>query len=78
MAERHWLHMIGFLGAWAYPVQVLSRGPKWARVRLLHKTRRGRRWYPRGSEWSRVPVACLRECPIDGALVSKGGGRFEW
>lgn len=76
MAERAYLHTSGFLRLFAYPVEVLSRGKQFARVRLLHKTRIGRVEYPRGTIKHRVPLHALLQAPSSNAYVSQGGGRF--
>jgi hypothetical protein len=77
MNERAWLHMSGPAGTWlAYPVEVLSRGAKFARVRLLHQTRIGRTKHLRGTIKHRVPLDSLAAEPQRFHLVSCGGGRF--
>ena len=77
MADKMWLHMIGAAGSWlAYPVEVLSRGKTYARVRLLHQTKIGRATFPRGTIKHRVPLAALAAEPCEHHLVSSGGGRF--
>lgn len=76
MTARMYLHVCNWSGYFAFPVQVLSRGKQFARVRLLHKTRIGRAEYPRGTVKHRVPLRALSKCPLSTAYVSKGGGRF--
>jgi len=76
MTDVQYLHTYGALGfTFAYPVDVLSRGAKFARVRLRHKTLIGSTWFPRGTVKSRVPLGCLLDEPVAECL-SIGGGRF--
>ena len=75
--ERQWLHMSTWVGCLAYPVEVLSRGSKFCRVRLLHKTQIGTTWYPRGTIKHRVPNTSLGVIPGLFAMHSLGGGRFQ-
>jgi len=72
-----WLHTCNWAGYFAFPVEVLSRGEKFCRVRLLHKTHIGTTHYPRGTIKSRVPNWAVSACPSFRAYVSKGGGRFK-
>jgi hypothetical protein len=76
LQNRAWLHMYSWAGYFAYPVEVLSKGEKFARVRLLHKTRIGLTEYPRGAIKHRVPLHSLSAYPSRMAYVSQGGGRF--
>lgn len=64
--------VVGSLGHVLHPVRVLSRGPKFARVRWLHAGY-GARWHKR-SETERVPSFAL--CgPLTGAWFSVGRRR---
>lgn len=74
--KREWLHTANWAGYFAHPVQVLSRGRKFARVRLLHQTRIGWTKFPRGTIKNRVPLHAISERASQGAYVSQGGGRF--
>lgn len=74
MVERAWLHFSGI--AWtATPVEVLSRGPKRARVRLLHRLRWRRKWAEAGST-RYVPAESLGATPSAGHMVSVGYSTF--
>ncbi|HTU61348.1 MAG TPA: hypothetical protein VMF89_22995 [Polyangiales bacterium] len=75
-SSRQWLFTSSWAGVFAYPVQLLSRGQKFSRVRLMHKTRIGRQTFPAGTIKTRVPTWAISPTPR-GALVSMGGGRFE-
>ena len=75
--ERGYLHTSGWAGHFAYPVEVLSRGPRFCRIRLLHKTHIGRVWYPAGTIKHRVPNWSVSTNPSHIAYVSTGGGRFK-
>lgn len=78
MAEAtHWLYTGSWAGRFAYPVVLLSQGAHFARVRLLHKTHVGKRWYPAGTIKHRVPLGSLSQHPPSLAMRSLGGGRFE-
>jgi hypothetical protein len=77
VSEPSYLHLSSWAGHFAYPVVVLSRGKRFARVRLLHKTRIGRVTYPRGTVKHRVPLDSLSDYPSSLAYVSQGGGRFK-
>lgn len=74
MADRAWLHTRG-LFVLATPVDVLSRGPKQARVRLRHSLRWNRKNYPAGSERT-VPLYALGERPWATVLVSVGRNQY--
>lgn len=74
--ERAYLHTTSWAGLFASPVEVLARGRKFARVRLLHQTSIGRTRYPGGTIKGRVPLDALGPKPQRGAYVSKGGGRY--
>lgn len=69
MTDRMFLHVCDWSGYFAFPVQVLSRGKQFARVRLLHKTRIGRTEYPRGTIKHRVPLWALSQYPSSVAYV---------
>lgn len=71
MVERAWVHHSGSLFRYASPVDVLSRGPVRARVRLLHALRWNRKDFPAGST-RYVPSHCLGEKPWRHYLVSVG------
>jgi len=71
---RAWLHHCGLLSL-ATPVLVLSCGPERARVRLVHRLRWERKWYPAGST-RYVPSYALSDRPRNGYLVSVGNSRF--
>lgn len=73
---RQWLHLANWAGYFAYPVQVLSRGACFSRVKLLHQTRIGRTTYPAGTIKYRVPNDAIAAHPNQSAYVSQGGGRF--
>jgi hypothetical protein len=75
--DRAYLHTSNWAGYFAHPVEVLSRGKRFARVRLLHKTRIGRTEYPRGTVKHRVPLDSLSAEPSSMSYVSQGGGRFK-
>jgi hypothetical protein len=77
MTGLMWLHTSNWAGYFAHPVEVLSHGAKFARVRLMHKTRIGRIEYPRGTIKHSVPLDSLSEQPSRIAFVSLGGGRFD-
>lgn len=72
-----YLHMSSWAGCFAYPVELLSLGPKRAKVRARHKMRfvGSKRDYPAGTERT-VPSDALGASPWAGYYVSQGGGRF--
>ncbi len=73
-----YLYISSWAGVFLYPVDVLSRGVRYARVRLRHQTRIGREKFPAGTVKARVPLgALLDNVPPVGAYVSQGGGRFK-
>lgn len=72
---KSYLHHSGIVSDLATPVTVLARGPKRAHVRLIHRLRWNREWFPAGST-RYVPSDCLGEQPSAGALVSIGLGVF--
>jgi hypothetical protein len=74
MAERAWLHTTVLWGV-AVPVVVLTRGPRRARVRLLHMMSRGRRTLPAGSTLY-VHPSRLETKPRRGVMVSVGGCQY--
>jgi hypothetical protein len=75
--KRLWLQLYSpVLGSLSYPVELVSQGTKFAKVRLLHKTHIGRMWYERGTIKHRVPVSSLSDDHGQHTLVSLGGGRF--
>lgn len=74
MSERAWLHHRG-LFCMATPVDVLTRGPKRARVRLRHSLRWNRKDFAAGST-RHVPAYALGEKPWPGSLVSVGRNRY--
>jgi len=71
-----YLHVENWAGLFAYPVDVLSKGAKFATVRLRHETRIGRTSFPSGTVKRRVPLWSLSANPRASANVSTGGGRF--
>jgi len=71
-----YLHVENWAGLFAYPVDVLSQGAKFATVRLRHKTHIGKTYFPSGTVKRRVPLWSLSENPRSSAYVSTGGGRF--
>jgi hypothetical protein len=71
---RAWLHLGGLFPT-ATPVRVLSRGPKRARVRLVHRLRWNRKWLAAGST-RYVPSDALGAYPNRNALVGIGRGVF--
>ncbi len=75
-SERAWLLTSGWCGTFAYPVDVLSRGPKRATVRLRHMTIIGTKRLPAGTVKRGVPVEALGSVLPERALVSRGRGRF--
>lgn len=75
MSERHYLHFWGLVTYLSVPVEVLSRGPKRARVRACHRYRFRRKWVERGSTFY-VDSGCLSDKPWRDSMVSRGGGRF--
>jgi hypothetical protein len=75
-STRQWLLTSNWAGVFAYPVELLSQGQKSSRVRLLHKTRIGKQTFPAGTIKAHVPNWALAST-TRGALVSKGGGRFQ-
>lgn len=72
-----WLHTVNWAGYFAYPVEVLSRGKRFATVRLKHQTRIGRIEFQAGTIKRRVPNESLSPQPSSMAYVSQGGGRFK-
>jgi hypothetical protein len=52
---RRWLFTSSWAGVFAYPVELLSQGQKFSRVRLMHKTRIGKQTFPAGTIKTRVP-----------------------
>lgn len=60
---RAFLHTTSWAGDFAYPVDLLSRGPKRCKVRLLCAVAIGKRWHDSGTE------------PRAGASVQKGRKR---
>lgn len=74
--RRQWLHLASWAGDFAYPVEVVSRGGSFSRVKLLHQTRIGRTTYPAGTIKYRVPNDAIAAHPNQSAYVSQGGGRF--
>jgi hypothetical protein len=75
--EVEWLHTYNWAGYFAFPVEVLSRGKRFAKVKLRHQTRIGRTTFPAGHEKHRVPLDSLSRYPAGHAYVSQGGGRFK-
>lgn len=72
--KRGWMHHQGLFGM-ASPVEVLSKGPKRARVRLVHRLRWNRKWIEAGTVRT-VPADCLGDAPWPGALIGVGRSRF--
>ncbi len=77
MSEREWLHTYSWAGYFAHPVEVLSRGAKYCRVKLMHRTHIGKTTYEAGTIKHRVPNESVTEYPSRVAFVSQGGGRFK-
>lgn len=71
-----WLHTSNWAGYFAHPVEVLSRGKRFARVILRHQTLIGKVRYPAGTIKHRVPLHSLSAHPASIAYVSRGGGQF--
>lgn len=72
-----WLHVSSWAGRFAYPVELLSQGKRFATVLLKHKTHIGRTWYPAGTIKRRVPIYALTVEAPQLSMRSIGGGRFE-
>jgi len=72
--KRGWMHHTG-LFTMATPVEILSRGPKRSRVRLVHRLRWNRKWIEAGTI-RLVPSHCLSDSPWAGALIGVGRSRF--
>jgi hypothetical protein len=71
---RAWLHF-GSMFFMAAPVRVLSKGPKRARVKLVHRLRWNGKWYPAGST-RYVPTWALAGVPGRGYMVGVGRGHY--
>lgn len=73
--RRGWTHH-GFAPLeCASPVEVLSLGPKRAKVRLIHRLRWNRKWFQKGSV-RYVPSDCIGVNPNFRALIGVGRGMF--
>jgi hypothetical protein len=71
---KAWLHFGGMIPTCA-PVRVLAKGPKRARVKLVHRLRWNRKWYRAGST-RYVPTWALAGVPGRGYMVGVGRGHY--
>jgi hypothetical protein len=71
---RAYLHTTSWAGDFAYPVELLSRGPKRCRVRLLCAVAIGKRWYDSGTV-KHPPTSAIALEAREGASVQKGRKR---